>query len=105
LKSVTEVAPIYLKLFFNRKSLIPIVDRIRRRFSIKRFCIVADRGMISQETLERLEAPDRDLQYILGARLRKVKEIRRYTQYARLFSSHLSSLWQGERISINPYDS
>jgi transposase len=58
------------------KSLIPIVDRIRKRFSIERFCIVADRGMISQETMERLEAPDRDLQYILGARLRKVKEIR-----------------------------
>jgi transposase len=58
------------------KSLIPIVDRIRKRFSIERFCIVADRGMISQETIEQLEAPDRDLQYILGARLRKVKEIR-----------------------------
>lgn len=58
------------------RSLIPIVDRIRKRFSIKGFCIVADRGMISRETMERLEAPDRDLQYILGARLRKVKEIR-----------------------------
>ncbi len=29
------------------KSLIPVTDRIRSRFHIGRFCIVADRGMIS----------------------------------------------------------
>ena len=32
------------------KTLIPVVDRLYRRFGIVKVCIVADRGMISQET-------------------------------------------------------
>ena len=28
-------------------SLIPVVDRLRKRFSVRRVCVVADRGMIS----------------------------------------------------------
>ena len=58
------------------KTLIPIADRIQKRFSIGRFCIVADRGMISIDTMQQLEDPERDLLYILGARLRKVNEIK-----------------------------
>lgn len=59
------------------RTLIPIADRIRNRFNISQFCIVADRGMISSGTMEQLEAPERDLQYILGARMRRVNEIKR----------------------------
>jgi transposase len=55
-------------------TLILVVDRIRSRFSIGRFCIVADRGMISNETIGELE--QRNIPYILGARMRKVKEVR-----------------------------
>jgi transposase len=55
------------------KTLIPVVDRIRSRFGINRFCVVADRGMISAETVEELE--DRNIPYILGTRMRRVKEI------------------------------
>jgi transposase len=58
------------------KTLIPIVDRLRERFSITRICIVADRGMISKETIKELQAGHRDVRFILGARLRAVKEIR-----------------------------
>lgn len=58
------------------KSLIPIVERIRKRFKIGQFCIVADRGMISAATMKQLEEPERDLKYILGARMRKVNEIK-----------------------------
>jgi len=58
------------------KTLIPIVDRLRERFSITRICIVADRGMISKKTIEELQAVHRDVRFILGARLRAVKEIR-----------------------------
>ena len=36
-------------------TLIPVVDRLRSRFGVRRVCIVADRGMISQETIEALE--------------------------------------------------
>ena len=36
--------------------LIPVVDRLRKRFSVRRVCLVADRGMISAETIAELEA-------------------------------------------------
>ena len=55
-------------------TLIPIVDRLWRRFHIRRICIVADRGMISQETIDDLE--QQGWLYILGARMRKQKEVR-----------------------------
>lgn len=58
------------------KTLVPIVDRLRSRFSIARICIVADRGMISRQTIAELQAAHRDTRFILGARLRAVKEIR-----------------------------
>jgi hypothetical protein len=57
-------------------SLIPIVDRLKQRFQIHSVCVVADRGMISRGTIRQLQARDRDVRYLLGARLRSVKEIR-----------------------------
>ena len=50
-------------------TLIPVIDRLRRRFGIARVCVVADRGMISAETIAELEK--RRLVYILGARERR----------------------------------
>ena len=47
-------------------ALLPVIDRLRARFGIGRVCVVADRGMISAETIAGLEA--RRLEYILGAR-------------------------------------
>ena len=58
------------------KTLVPIVDRLRTRFHIRSICIVADRGMISKETIAALVSKERKVHYILGARLRSVKEIR-----------------------------
>jgi len=58
------------------RTLLPVVDRIRKRFRISRFCIVADRGMIRAETIRELERPERKISYILGTRMRKVKEIK-----------------------------
>ncbi|HPD61507.1 MAG TPA: IS1634 family transposase, partial [Thermodesulfobacteriota bacterium] len=55
-------------------TLIPVVERIRSRFGIGKFCIVADRGMVSNETIGALE--ERGIPYILGARMRRVNEIR-----------------------------
>ena len=60
----------------DAKALIPIVDRLKKRFHITRICVVADRGMISKKTIAELQAAHRDVRYILGARLRAVKEIR-----------------------------
>jgi len=56
-------------------TLVPIVDRLRNRFSIGQVCIVADRGMISAKTIDALESPQRRWQYILGARMRKQQEV------------------------------
>ena len=57
------------------KTLIPVVDRLQQRFRIRSICIVADRGMISQDTIAQLQADKRQVHFILGARLRNVKEI------------------------------
>jgi hypothetical protein len=56
------------------KTLIPIVDGLYRRFGIVKVCIVADRGMISQETIDDLD--QQGWPYILGARMRRCKEVR-----------------------------
>lgn len=55
-------------------TLLPVVDRLRQRFDIRQVCVVADRGMISEQTITDLTG--RGVRYILGARLRNVKEIR-----------------------------
>jgi Transposase DDE domain len=57
-------------------TLIPVVDRLRSRFGVRRVCIVADRGMISRETLSALEEPGRGWRYILGARMRSQNEVK-----------------------------
>jgi len=56
-------------------TLLPVVEEIKKRFSIRRFCIVADRGMISAKNVSELESDDNQMLYILGARMRKVKAI------------------------------
>jgi hypothetical protein len=59
----------------DAKTLVPIVDRLKSRFHIRSICVVADRGMISRETITKLQDAHRDTRFILGARLRSVKEI------------------------------
>jgi hypothetical protein len=54
--------------------LLPVVRRLRERFGIAHACIVADRGMISAETMATLEAEK--IAYILGARERTSRELR-----------------------------
>jgi hypothetical protein len=54
-------------------TLIPVIDRLRSRFGIERVCVVADRGMISADTIAGLE--ERGLEYILGVRERSSKEV------------------------------
>src|SRR5271157_6626633 len=43
---------------------------------VTKVCIVADRGMISKETIEELEKEERGWQYILGARMRSQNEVK-----------------------------
>lgn len=55
------------------KTLLPVAQRLSRRFAIQRVCLVADRGMISRETIEQLEK--HNWPYILGARMRSQKQV------------------------------
>jgi hypothetical protein len=55
------------------KTLLKVVDRVRERFSIQSVCWVADRGMVSDETIRGIE--ERGLTFILGARMRRQKEV------------------------------
>jgi DDE family transposase len=59
------------------KTLLPVLERLEKRFEISGVCVVADRGMISEETLLGLEQRKEHSQvtYILGAKLRKQKEV------------------------------
>jgi len=54
------------------KSLVPIVERLQSRFGIGSVSIVADRGMISAETMAEVEL--RKWSYILGVRMRSSTE-------------------------------
>jgi transposase len=55
-------------------TLLAVVDRLWQRFHVRKVCIVADRGMISQETLADLE--EQGTPYILGVRMRQQNEVR-----------------------------
>jgi len=56
-------------------TLLPVANRLRKRFGVEKMCIVADRGMISQSTVEAME--NRGLNYILGVRMRRVNYVKR----------------------------
>ena len=55
-------------------SLVPVVERLRKHFGVADVCIVADRGMISADTIAAIEG--RGWRYILGVRMRRTKEAR-----------------------------
>jgi transposase len=57
-------------------TLVPLAKRLKRRFGVVEACLVADRGMISGKTLAWLDDPEVRWPYILGARMRKQKEVR-----------------------------
>lgn len=57
------------------KTLLPVVDRMKRRFRVRELCVLADRGMIRKKTLAELEAATPPIRYILGARMRRQKEV------------------------------
>ena len=66
------------------KSLVPIVERLKTRFHIGEVCIVADRGMISAETLAEVEK--RKWKYILGVRMRSSTEAKQVVGRAGRYS-------------------
>ena len=55
-------------------TLIPVTRRLRDRFGVGQFCLLADRGMISTDNRQHLD--QHEISYILGARMRRVNEIK-----------------------------
>ena len=55
-------------------TLVPVAERLKSRFGIENICIVADRGMISEDTINKLE--EMKWEYILGVRMRRCSEVR-----------------------------
>ena len=79
---VNEIGfPIYYDIFkgntFEGKTMLPIILGIKENFGIKKFTVIADAGMLSEQNLTQLEANGID--YVVGARLGNVNldEIRR----------------------------
>jgi transposase len=56
-------------------TLLPVVKRMRERFRLREITVVADRGMVSQATLEAFEKSDPPVRYIVGVRMRRQKEV------------------------------
>ena len=73
-----EGRPIFCELWPGNttdvKTLLPIIGRLKNRFGISSICVVADRGMISKATIKELESSKPPIRYILGVRMRNLKE-------------------------------
>jgi hypothetical protein len=56
-------------------TLKPLIERLRQRFRLREITVVADRGMVSQATLEAFESSVPPVHYIVGVRMRRQKEV------------------------------
>ena len=56
-------------------TLVPIVKRMQQRFGLREITVVADRGMVSQATLDAFENSDPPVGYIVGVRMRRQKKV------------------------------
>src|SRR5271166_5128173 len=54
---------------------MPVIKRMRQRFRLREITVVADRGMVSQATLDGFEQSDPPVRYIVGVRMRRQKEV------------------------------
>ena len=94
-------------------TLAPVAERLRQRFGIGRVCLIADRGMVREQTLKSLEASGWD--YVVGTRMRNSKEVRdevlgRAGAYQKVFGARrrakdpspleVKEVWVGERRYI-----
>jgi hypothetical protein len=60
----------------DQKALGQVVALLRQQFHIRQVTVVADRGMISRDTLKLLtEHPQASFDYVLGCRMRRQKEV------------------------------
>lgn len=62
------------------KTIIPVTQRIKKRFGFWNYCIVADRGMISNSNLQHFQEQGDGLSFIFGCRMRKDALVRNFLQ-------------------------
>ena len=55
---------------FEGKSLLPVVERMKKKFDLKKAVCVADRGMLNSTNIKALEKAG--VQYIVGAKLKQL---------------------------------
>ena len=79
------------------KTLLPVVKRMRERFRLREITVVADRGMVSQATLEAFEKSDPPVRYILGVRMRRQKDADERDAYDRLLGDAMIGDRQAQR--------
>lgn len=90
-----EGLPIYHEVFEGNtaetKTLLPTIQKVLRRYPVKRVVLVADRGLLSLDNLEALESIDIDgqpLEYILAVPARRYHEFDEIlTQFEQAHSS------------------
>ncbi|MBD3175787.1 MAG: IS1634 family transposase [Armatimonadia bacterium] len=55
-------------------TVVPLLQRLQKRFHVTRVCLVGDRGMVSKGIIDYLEA--HEFSYVLGAKMRNQKEVK-----------------------------
>jgi transposase len=92
------------------RTLVPTIEKVLKRFAIRRVVLVADRGLLSLDNLEALEAirvGDRPLEFILAV------PARRYAEFDSLLANFHTEVcasateevfgalqWQGHRLIV-----
>ncbi|MDI6809966.1 MAG: IS1634 family transposase [Candidatus Eisenbacteria bacterium] len=95
----------------DKKTVVPILDALKKRFQIRQVIFVADRGMVSKANLEAVQ--DAGYNYIIGCKMRGDKEVRdkvlarpgRYHEVAD--NLRVKEVWIGEHryiICHNPQE-
>ncbi len=86
-----------------------ILEKLRKRFSIRRVILVCDRGMVTAANLQALQKAG--YEYIVGTKMRGLLEVRkdvlghagRYREVKH--NLHVKEVWIGERryvVCLNP---
>ena len=57
------------------KTFPAVVERMRAKFRVREVCVIADRGMVSEQTLAAFAEMEPAVHYIVGVRMRRTKEV------------------------------
>ena len=66
---------------FEGHTLIPLLEKMKRTYSLERVVCVADRGMLNEDNLKALEAAD--AYYVVGAKLKQLAKAKQQTILAK----------------------